>query len=156
MYLTNISTSSMYILMNLQSELEKQGGKKVMWDSFKATSTNSPKSTYGFQFRNQFQKVDPAPIPVYEASSIYVAHHLLVIVALDHYMKETINKAQLKSVPSTTLTMKAGRSVARTLLTMEAGRSVANTSLILGLVLVGCTIKGLLDSIAFTQANLWL
>jgi hypothetical protein len=29
-----------------------KGKKKVMWDSFKATSRNSPTSTYGFQIRN--------------------------------------------------------------------------------------------------------
>ena len=53
-----------------------------MWDSFKATSKNSPASTYGFQFRNRLQEVDPAPNNVYEASSNYAAHPL-VIAALD-------------------------------------------------------------------------
>ena len=47
-------------------------------------------------------------------------------------MKEAISQVQPKSVPSTTLTMEAGRSVASTSLTMEAGRSVANTSLTMG------------------------
>jgi hypothetical protein len=65
---------------------------------------------------------------VYEASTNYVAHPL-VIVALDHCTKEAVSQVQLKSVPSIDLAMKAYRSVARTSLTMEARRSVASTSL---------------------------
>ena len=70
-----------------------------MWDSFKATSMNSPASTYGFQFRNQLQEVDLASIHVYEASSNYAAHPL-VIAALDHCTKKAVSQVQLKSVPS--------------------------------------------------------
>ena len=47
-------------------------------------------------------------------------------------MKEAVRHVQPESVPSTTLTMEAGRSVASTSLTMEASRSVANTSLTMG------------------------
>ncbi|KAJ1265005.1 hypothetical protein BS78_08G044500 [Paspalum vaginatum] len=65
-----------------------QGEKKLMCDSFKAASRNSPTSTYGFRFRNIPREVDSVPIHMYGASR---------------------NHVQLSSVPSTSLTMEVGR-----------------------------------------------
>ncbi|CAD6271217.1 unnamed protein product [Miscanthus lutarioriparius] len=62
-----------------------------------------------------------------KASGNY-ATHPLVIADIDHYKKEAVSQVQLRSVPSTSLTMEAGRSVARTSSIMEAGRSVASIS----------------------------
>ncbi|CAL4959145.1 unnamed protein product [Urochloa decumbens] len=80
-----------------------KGEKKLMWDSFKATSTAS---TYGFQFRNRIRE-DSAPISVYGASNDYATHQP-VIVDVDQYTKEADNQVQARSVPSTTLTMEVG------------------------------------------------
>jgi hypothetical protein len=48
-----------YIVEVSDRSWRNMGGKKLMWDSFKATSRNSPASAYGFQFKNQLQEVDP-------------------------------------------------------------------------------------------------
>lgn len=83
-----------------------KGENKLTWESFK--SRNSPTSTYGFQYRNRLQEVDSAPIHMYAASSNYVIHQP-VIAAVDHHMKEAVDKVPPRSVPSTQLTMEAGR-----------------------------------------------
>ena len=44
---------------------------------------------------------------MFEASGNY-ATHPLVIADIDHYKKEAVSQVQLRSVPSTTLTMEAG------------------------------------------------
>ncbi|CAL4966169.1 unnamed protein product [Urochloa decumbens] len=80
-----------------------KGEKKLMWDSFKTASRNSPASTYGFQFRNRIRE-DSTPIPVYGASNDYATHEP-VSVAVDQYTKEADNQVQPRSVPSTALTM---------------------------------------------------
>ena len=49
-----------------------------MWDPFMATSRNLPASTYGFQFRNRHQEVDPGHIHVHEASSNYTTYSLVI------------------------------------------------------------------------------
>jgi len=79
--------------------------KKLMWDSFKTASRNSP--TYGFQFRNRVRE-DPHPIPVYGASNDYATHQP-VTAAVDQYTKEAVNQVHPRSVPSTALTMEVGR-----------------------------------------------
>jgi len=84
------------------------GEKKLMWDSFKTASRNSPTSSYGFQFGNRLQEADSAPIHAYGASSNYVAHQP-VIVAVDPYTKEAVSLVQPRSIPSTALTMGSGR-----------------------------------------------
>ncbi|CAN6213826.1 unnamed protein product [Urochloa humidicola] len=83
-----------------------KGDKKLMWDSFKTASRNSPTSTYGFEFRNRIRE-DPTPIPVYGASNDYATHQPL-IAAVDQYTKEAVNQVQPRSVPSTALTMEVG------------------------------------------------
>ncbi|WVZ72929.1 hypothetical protein U9M48_021311 [Paspalum notatum var. saurae] len=85
-----------------------KGENKLTWDSFKAAPRNSPTSTYGFQFRNRLQGVDSAPVHMYGSSSNYATHQP-VIAAVDHYTKEAVNHVQPISVPSTQLTMEAGR-----------------------------------------------
>ncbi|CAL5079873.1 unnamed protein product [Urochloa decumbens] len=82
-----------------------KGEKKLMWDSFKTASRNSPTSTYGFKFRNGIGE-DSTPIPVYGASNDYAAYQP-VIAAVDQYTKEAVNQVQ-PSVPSTALTMEVG------------------------------------------------
>jgi len=82
--------------------------KKLMWDSFKTASRNSPTSTYGFQFRNRVREVDPRPIPVYGASNDYATQQP-VTAAVDQYTKEAVNQVHPRSVPSTALTMEVGR-----------------------------------------------
>nr|CAB3475656.1 unnamed protein product [Digitaria exilis] len=84
-----------------------KGGKKVMWDSFKTASRNSPTSTYGFQFRNRIREVDSTPIPVYGASNDYATHQP-VIAAVDQYTKDAVDQVQQRSIPSTVLTMEVG------------------------------------------------
>ncbi|KAF8733514.1 hypothetical protein HU200_014814 [Digitaria exilis] len=84
-----------------------KGGKKVMWDSFKTASRNSPTSTYGFQFRNRIHEVDSTPIPVYGASNDYATHQP-VIAAVDQYTRDAVDQVQQRSVPSTALTMEVG------------------------------------------------
>uniref|UniRef100_K3XE32 Embryonic flower 1-like protein n=1 Tax=Setaria italica TaxID=4555 RepID=K3XE32_SETIT len=86
----------------------KKGEKKLMWDSFKTASRNSPTSTYGFQFRNRIREVDSTPIPAYGASNDYATHQP-VIAAVDQYTKEAVNQVQPRSAPSTSLTMEVGR-----------------------------------------------
>ncbi|KAJ1281870.1 hypothetical protein BS78_03G006700 [Paspalum vaginatum] len=85
-----------------------KGENKLTWDSFKAAPRNPPTSTYGFQFRNRLQGVDLAPVHMYGASSNYATHQP-VIAAVDHYTKEAVNQVQPTSVPSTQLSMEAGR-----------------------------------------------
>ncbi|OEL31843.1 hypothetical protein BAE44_0007137 [Dichanthelium oligosanthes] len=85
-----------------------KGEKKLMWDSFKTASRNSPTSTYGFQFRNRVREVDTTPIPGYGASNDYPTQQP-VIAAVDQYAKEAVNQVQPRSVPSTGLTMEVGR-----------------------------------------------
>ncbi|PUZ58816.1 hypothetical protein GQ55_5G537800 [Panicum hallii var. hallii] len=82
--------------------------KKLMWDSFKTASRNSPTPTYGFQFRNRVREVDPTPIPVYGASNDYATHQP-VTAAVDQYTKEAVNQVHPRSVPSTALAMEVGR-----------------------------------------------
>ncbi|CAN6209948.1 unnamed protein product [Urochloa humidicola] len=85
-----------------------KGEKKLMWDSFKTASRNSPTSTYGFQFRNIIRE-DSTPIPVYGASNDYATHQPVpVTAAVDQYTKEAVNQVQPRSVPSTALTMEVG------------------------------------------------
>ncbi|WVZ88604.1 hypothetical protein U9M48_035104 [Paspalum notatum var. saurae] len=85
-----------------------KGEKKLMCDSFKTASRNSPTSTYGFQFRNIPQEVDSIPIHMYGASSNYVTDQP-GFAAVDHCTNEVVNQVQLRSVPSTSITMEAGR-----------------------------------------------
>ncbi|CAL5031766.1 unnamed protein product [Urochloa decumbens] len=83
-----------------------KGEKKLMWDSFKTASRNSPASTYHFQFRSTIRE-DSTPIPVHEASNDYATHQP-VIVAADQYTEEADIQVQPRSVPSTALTMEVG------------------------------------------------
>ncbi|CAO2205057.1 unnamed protein product [Urochloa humidicola] len=83
-----------------------KGEKKLMWDSFKTASRNSPTSTYGFQFRNRIQE-DSTPVPVYGVSNDYATHQP-VIASVDQYTKEAVNQVQPRSVPSTALTVEVG------------------------------------------------
>jgi len=84
------------------------GENKLMWDSFRTASRNSPKPSYGFQFGNRLQEADSAPIHAYGASSNYAAHQP-VIVAVDPYTKEAVSLVHPRNVPSTALTMGSGR-----------------------------------------------
>ena len=54
------------------------------------------------QVHHGFDMVDVAPIHVYEASSNYAAHPL-VIAAIDHCTNEVVNQVQPRSVPSIVL-----------------------------------------------------
>ncbi|WVZ88593.1 hypothetical protein U9M48_035094 [Paspalum notatum var. saurae] len=80
----------------------------LMCDSFKTASRNSPTSTYGFQFRNIPREVNSVPIHMYGASRNYVTHQP-VVAGVDHCTNEVVNHVQLRSVPSTSLTMEVGR-----------------------------------------------
>ncbi|XP_062189168.1 uncharacterized protein LOC133892421 [Phragmites australis] len=85
-----------------------KGTKKLMWDSFKAASRNSPTSTYGSQFRHCIREVDSASTYVLGASNSYPTHQP-VIAAIDHYTNKAVNQVQPRSFPSTVSTMGADK-----------------------------------------------